>query len=343
MITVGVIGYGYWGPNLARNFNIPGMAKVTAIADPQRECLKRAAESHREAKLTTDCRELLRTARVDVVVIATPLKTHYELAKAALKNGKHVFVEKPFAATVAEAQELIELAERKNLRIMVDHTFLFTPAVAKIKELVDNRLLGRLFYYDSVRVNLGLFQRDTNVLWDLAPHDLSIVDHILGQPPEAMIATGETHLTGHVDVAFLTVYFPGRVVAHININWLSPVKVRTTLIGGEKRMLVWNDLEADEKIRIYDKRAQVKRGKRVYDALVSYRLGDMWAPRLQQGEALTLAARHFVECILANRTPLSDGYAGLRVVRLLEAAEESLRQRGRVVELGEPGRRLRIA
>lgn len=343
MITVGVIGYGYWGPNLARNFNIPGIARVTAIADPRRECLKRAAESHREAKLTTDGRELLRAVRVDVVVIATPLKTHYELAKAALKNGKHVFVEKPFTATVAEAQELIELAERKNLRILVDHTFLFTPAVAKIKELVENGLLGRLFYYDSVRVNLGLFQRDTNVLWDLAPHDLSIVDHLLAEPPEAMIATGETHLNGHTDVAFLTIYFPGRVVAHININWLSPVKVRTTLIGGEKRMLVWNDLEADEKIRIYDKRAQVKRGKGVYDALVSYRLGDMWAPHLQQSEALTLAARHFVECILANRTPLSDGYAGLRVVRLLEAAEESLRQRGKVVEFGKPGRRLRIA
>ncbi len=336
LINVGVVGYGYWGPNVARNFHNPGVSEVTVITDKREDCLQRAQLAHPQAKVTADSREVLESPDIDAVAVVTPVWTHYELAKAALENGKHVFVEKPFTATVAQAEELIELAARKNLQIMVDHTFLFTGAVMKIRQLVDEGILGNLFYYDSMRVNLGLFQHDINVIWDLAPHDLSIMDYVIQKAPEAMVATGEKHLNNHVDVAFLTIYFPDNVVAHINVNWLSPVKVRTTLIGGEKKMVVWNDLEADEKIKIYDKGVSVKNGEGMYNLLVSYRSGDMWAPRVQQTEALKAEISHFMECIASGRPALNDGHAGLRVVRLLEAAEQSLKARGKLVEIEAP-------
>jgi len=259
--------------------------------------------------------------------------THYELAKAALENGKHVFVEKPFTSNTAQAEELIELAAKKNLKIMVDNTFLFTGAVKKIRELLEEGALGKLYYYDSTRVNLGLFQHDINVIWDLAPHDLSIMDYLIKETPEAIVATGQTHLNGFEDVAFMTLYFPDKVIAHINVNWLSPVKVRTTLIGGEKKMLVWNDLEADEKIKIYDRGVQITNRQGLYDLLVNYRSGDMWAPQLEQVEALRQELAYFVDCISNDQTPMNDGNAGLRVVKMLEAANESLRHRGALVYL----------
>jgi predicted dehydrogenase len=338
MTKVGIIGYGYWGPNVARNFHQPGLSEVVAITDQRKDCLQRAQQGFPQAKVTSDCKEVLSSPDIDVVAVVTPVWTHYELAKAALGNGKHVFVEKPFTASSEQAEELIELAAKKKLQIMVDHTFLFTGAVRKIRELVDGGVMGNLFYYDAMRVNLGLFQHDINVIWDLAPHDLSIMDYVIQKQPEALVATGEKHLNSHVDVAFLTIYFPGNVVAHINVNWLSPVKVRTTLIGGEKKMLVWNDLEADEKIKVYDKGVTVKNGsKGVYDLLVSYRSGDMWAPRVEQAEALKSEVGHFMECIASGRAPINDGLAGLRVVRLLEAAEESLKERGKLIKIA--GRR----
>ncbi len=339
MIKVGVIGYGYWGPNVARNFNHSGVSEVVAISDKRPDCLKRAQEAFPQAKITKDCQELLTAPDIDVIAVVTPVWTHFELAKAALQNGKHIFVEKPFTANTAQAEELIELAARKKLQIMVDHTFLFTGAVRKIRQLVDEGVMGKLFYYDSTRVNLGLFQHDINVIWDLAPHDLSIMDYVIQKEPQAVVATGEKHLNSHVDVAFITIYFPDNVLAHINVNWLSPVKVRTTLIGGEKKMLVWNDLEADEKIKVYDKGVTVTNGtKGVYDLLVSYRSGDMWAPRVEQTEALKCETRHFMDCISSNRTSINDGVAGLRVVQLLEAAEKSLKERGKLVELNRPFR-----
>ena len=336
MIKVGVIGYGYWGPNVARNFNLPGVSQVIAIADKSEKSQKRAAEAFPHVKVVSDTQEILNNTEIDVVAVVTPVWTHFELAKAALNHGKHVFVEKPFPASVAQAEELIELAARKHLQIMVDHTFLFTGAVRKIRQLVDEGTLGKLFYYDSMRVNLGLFQHDINVVWDLAPHDLSIMDHVIQKEPEAIVATGERHLNNLVDIAFLTIYFPGNVVAHINVNWLSPVKVRTTLIGGEKKMVVWNDLEADEKIKIYDKGVSVKNGEGMYNLLVSYRSGDMWAPKVEQTEALKAEVNHFMDCISANRAPVNDGHAGLRVVRLLEAAEKSLNDRGSLVQIDSP-------
>jgi predicted dehydrogenase len=334
MIRVGIIGYGYWGPNVARNFNHAGVSEVVAISDTRTDCLNRAKQGFPQVRLTRDSQEILTATDIDVIAVVTPVWTHYELAKAALSNGKHIFVEKPFTSSTAQAEELIEIAARKKLQIMVDHTFLFTGAVRKIRQLVDEGVMGNLFYYDSMRVNLGLFQHDINVIWDLAPHDLAIMDYVIQKQPDALVATGEKHLNSHVDVAFLTIYFPDAVVAHINVNWLSPVKVRTTLIGGEKKMLVWNDLEADEKIKVYDKGVSVKGGsKGVYDLLVSYRSGDMWAPRVEQTEALRCETSHFMECISSNRPGINDGAAGLRVVRLLEAAEQSLKERGKLIKL----------
>jgi predicted dehydrogenase len=250
-----------------------------------------------------------------------------------LENGKHVFVEKPFTCNTAQGEELIALGRQKNLRIMVDHTFLFTGAVKKIRQLLDEGSLGKLYYYDSTRVNLGLFQHDVNVLWDLAVHDLSIMDHLIKASPEAIVATGQTHLNGYEDVAFMTLYFPDKVIAHINVNWLSPVKVRTTLIGGEKRMLVWNDLEADEKVKVYDKGVDITNREGLYELLVNYRSGDMWAPQLEQVEALRKELSYFVDCIVSGQQPFNDGCAGLRVVKMLEAASDSLRERGALIYL----------
>ena len=250
MIRVGVIGYGYWGPNIVRNLHGLDNTRVEMVCDKSPAALAHARKSYPGLATTSDPCEVLRSPQIDAVAVITPVWTHYELAKAALENGKHVFVEKPFTSSAVQAEELIELAARKKLTIMVDHTFLFTGAVRKIRELVDRGDLGDLYYYDSTRVNLGLFQHDINVIWDLAPHDLSIMDFLIDARPEAISATGQKHLNGHEDVAFITVYFPGRLIAHINVNWLSPVKVRTTLIGGQKKMLVWNDLVADEKVRV---------------------------------------------------------------------------------------------
>jgi len=330
---VGVIGYGYWGPNVVRNLRGLENCQLIAISDKNPVALRRAGKIYTGVELTTDPSELLTSPKIDVVAVVTPVWTHFELAKAALQNGKHVFVEKPFTSTAQQAEELIELAERNRLKIMVDHTFLFTGAVKKIRELVEDGTLGDLYYYDSTRVNLGLFQHDVNVVWDLAPHDLSIMDYIIREKPEAVVATGGKHLNGLVDVAFITVYFPRNVIAHINVNWLSPVKVRTTLIGGEKKMLVWNDLEVDEKIKVYDKGIQITNGQGVYDLLVSYRSGDVWAPRVEQTEALKAELEYFTDCILNDRMPFNDGAAGRRVVRILEAADCSLSEKGKIIAL----------
>src|SRR5664280_2259142 len=333
MISFGVIGYGYWGPNIVRNLDSLEKASVSVVSDKLPAARARAQKAHHEIRVTADASDVISSTEIDAVAIITPVWTHFELAKAALENGKHVFVEKPFTTTSAQAEVLIDLAARKNLKIMVDHTFLFTGAVRKIKQLLQENILGKLYYYDSTRVNLGLFQHDVNVIWDLAPHDLAIMDYLIGETPEAVVATGQSHLNGYEDVAFMTLYFPNRVIAHINVNWLSPVKVRTTLIGGEKKMLVWNDLEADEKIRIYDKGVNVTSKEGVYNLLVSYRSGDMWAPQVEQLEALRAELGYFVRCIQQDETPFNDGLSGLRVVTMLVAASESQRHRAALVYL----------
>ncbi len=332
-MNFGVIGYGYWGPNIVRNLMSLDGSEVKAIADLSPNAQARARKAYPGVKITPDAMEVISSPDIDVVAIVSPVWTHYDLAKASLEHGKHVFVEKPFTSTAAQGEELVNLAKQKNLRIMVDHTFLFTGAVRTIGRLMEEGALGKLYYYDSTRVNLGLFQHDINVLWDLAPHDLSIMDYLIKATPEAIVATGEGHLNGHEDVAYMTLYFPDKIIAHINVNWLSPVKVRTTLIGGEKRMIVWNDLEADEKVKVYNKGVKITSEEGVYQLLVSYRSGDMWSPQLEQVEALRQELGYFVECISTGQEPFNDGEAGLRVVRMLEAASESLKRKGAFVRL----------
>ena len=332
-VKVGVIGYGYWGPNVVRNLQSLTGAEVSAVCDKSSVSRKKAHKNCSGIYVTPDSTELVTSPELDAVAIITPVWTHFDLAKSALENGKHIFIEKPFTSTVAQAEQLINLAERNNLKIMVDHTFLFTGAVKKIKQLLQEGNLGKLYYYDSTRVNLGLFQHDVNVIWDLAPHDLAIMDYLIDQKPEALVATGQPHLNGLEDIAFITLYFPDKVIAHINVNWLSPVKVRMTLIGGEKKMLVWNDLEADEKIKVYDRGVEIFSREGVYDLLVNYRSGDMWAPQLEQVEALRQELAHFIDCIVNDRVPLNDGAAGYRVVKVLQAADKSIRKRGSLVYL----------
>jgi len=333
VLRVGVIGYGYWGPNVVRNFHAQEHSCVEMVCDQRPDALAKAARTHPNLEMINDVNALIRSPRIDVVAVVTPVWTHFELAMAALQNGKHVFVEKPFTLTSAQAEALIEVAERKHLKIMVDHTFLFTGAVRKIKQLVDAQELGDLYYYDTMRVNLGLFQHDVNVIWDLAPHDLAIMDYLLAAPAEAVVATGQKHVNSVEDVAFITIYYPGKLIAHVNVNWLSPVKVRTTLLGGNKKMLIWNDLESDEKIRVYDRGVDLTTREGVYDLLVSYRSGDMWAPQLEKTEALSLEIAQFNRSILDNCPVINDGHAGLRVVRILEAADHSVANRGVEVKL----------
>ncbi len=333
MLKVGVIGYGYWGPNIVRNFYGLDGVKVVSICDRDQTALDKVRRVYPDITLCNDCNDIMTSPDIDVIAIVTPVTAHYELAKKSLENGKHVFVEKPFTHTAAEAEELIELADRKNLKIMVDHTFLFTGAVRKIKEIIDAGELGDIYYYDSTRINLGLFQHDVNVVWDLAPHDFSIMDHVINEKPVAVSACGKSHVYGYEDVAYITVFFSNNMIAHFNVNWMSPVKVRSTLIGGEKKMLAWNDVNVDEKIKVYDKGVKVQSKEGIYDLLVSYRTGDIWAPKVEQAEALKLETEYFVDCIQNNKDPFNDGHAGLRVVKLLNACDESLKNNGQQIKL----------
>jgi predicted dehydrogenase len=332
MINMGIIGYGYWGPNIVRNFATANGSHVAMVCDLNHDLLKKVKRNYPQMRVTPDCNELIEDPGVDAVVIATPAFTHFGLAKKALEAGKHIFVEKPFTYTIPEAEELIELAEINKLKIMVDHTFLYTGAVRKIKQLIDDNVLGEIYYFDSIRVNLGLFQHDINVVWDLAPHDIAIMDHVIGERPLAVVATGAGHFDrGLEDIAYLTFFYSRNTIAHINVNWLSPVKVRTTLIGGQKKMLVWNDLEPDEKIKIYDKGVEVVTKEGEYNLLVDYRSGDMWAPKIEQTEALSLMAEAFVNYIENGGTIVNDGVAGMNVVKMLVASDKSLRNKGETV------------
>jgi predicted dehydrogenase len=272
---------------------------------------------------------------LDAILIATPVSTHFELARKALQAGKHVWVEKPLTTSVEQGVRLVEQAEKSGKILMVDHTFVYTGAVRKIKELIDAQILGELFYFDSVRVNLGLFQHDINVLWDLAVHDLSIMDFLLGAKPCAVAATGIAHIAGQTEnVAYLTCFFENRIIAHIHVNWLAPVKIRRTLIGGSQKMIVYDDLESSEKVKVYDKGITIQNDpEKIYHILVGYRTGDMWSPQVESAEALRVEAKHFIECIRSGCTPITDGKVGLRVVEILEAATESMKDRGRPVEI----------
>ncbi len=348
MIGIGIIGYGYWGPNLVRNcFETPG-ARVVAVSDLRPERLNLAQSRYPGIKTTVDYRDLFSDPAIDAIIVATPVSTHFDLALQALRSGKHVLVEKPLVAKVDEGLRLLDEAARRQRVLMVDHTFVYTGAVRKIKEIVAAGDLGPIYYYDSVRVNLGIFQRDVNVLWDLAVHDLAIMDYVLDARPCAVSAIGVAHVGKMEDLAYLTCLFDNRSVAHIHVSWLAPVKVRRTLIGGGRQMIVYDDLEPSEKVKVYDRGVTVGddqgngngnrngngNGSGVYELLVGYRAGDMWAPRLSTTEALSNEMQHFVRCIERNQEPNTSGQVGLRVVHILETAERSVREQGRPIELG---------
>jgi len=334
MIGIGVIGYGYWGPNLVRNFAEATGARVVSVSDSRAERLALVNKRYPGVKTTTNADEVINDPAVDAVVIATPVATHYTLVKQALQNNRHVLVTKPLTDAVAYAQELVELAEKKQRVLMLDHTFLYKGAVRTIKDMVRAGKLGDLYYYDSVRVNLGLFQHDVNVLWDLAVHDLSIMDYILGVQPREISAAGIAHVNGRPeDIAYLTCFFEQNLIAHLHVNWLAPVKVRKTLIGGSKQMIVYDDLELDAPLKIFDKGIDISSSEGIYQALVSYRTGDMWAPQVDGREALANEAAHFIDCVTNNKRPLTDGESGVRMVRILEAANESLAAHGRPVAI----------
>ncbi|MBN1269869.1 MAG: Gfo/Idh/MocA family oxidoreductase [Kiritimatiellae bacterium] len=335
MIGIGVIGYGYWGPNLVRNLVECDGASVVAVCDRLAAPLGRAKARYPSVATYTDYREMLRDSSIDAVAIATPVSTHFEIAMEALGSGRHVLVEKPLAASTAEVKMLIEEAERRRLVLMVDHTFVYTGAVRRIRKLIEAGDLGEIYYYDSVRVNLGLFQHDVNVIWDLAVHDLSIMDHVLSEKPTAVSATGMSHLPGGPEnTAYITLFFRSNLIAHVHVNWLAPVKVRRTLVGGSKKMIVYDDLEPSEKVKVYDRGVTVNaQAEDTYRLLVGYRAGDMWAPQIDLAEALSTEVAHFVACVEGGEAPTTGGDAGLRVVRVLEAATRSMAKRGELVEL----------
>ena len=335
MINVGVIGYGYWGPNLVRNFSETPGARVGWVADVRRERLDVVTARYPGIRVTTDYRDILADRTVNAVAIATPVSAHFELGMAALKAGKHVLIEKPMAASSEDAERLVAEADARGCTLMVDHTFVFTPAVQKMRELVHAGELGDIYYYDSVRINLGLFQHDVNVLWDLAVHDIAIMDYVLDRHPVMVSATGLAHVPRRAEnIAYMTMFFEGNLIGHVHANWLAPVKVRRTLVGGSRRMVIFDDLEPSEKIKIYDRGISVSpSGENLYEMMIGYRTGDMWAPQLQIREALQAEAAHFVECISSGCKPLTDGAAGLRVVRLLETASRSMKAHGAVMSI----------
>lgn len=337
MINIGIIGHGYWGPKLLRNFDAIEGCRVVGVADTLESRLVPLRQTHAGIHMTTTTSELLDRDDLDAVAIATPVATHYELAREALEKGKHVLIEKPMTRTVEEARSLIELAEKGGLKLMVDHTFVYTGAVRRMREFIDSGELGDLYYFDSVRVNLGLFQHDVNVIWDLAPHDFSIMSYLVDEAPVSVSAVGASHIA-YADppienIAYVTVHFDSGLIAHFHVNWLTPVKVRKMLIGGSKKMIVFDDLEPDEKVKLYDKGVAIDSAEAAYEALVQYRIGDAYMPVIPRHEALNVECRHFLDCIETDATPLTDGHAGLDVVRLLEATDRSLAKGGAPVDL----------
>lgn len=335
MINVGVIGCGYWGPNVIRNFQELKETKVSAVCDLNKSQLKYIKDKYPAIKTTTRYGEILRDRKIDAVAVITPVETHFELGKEALRHGKHLFIEKPMTRTSEQARQLTDLAHKKKKVLIVDHTFIYTGAVRKMKEIIQKSQLGRIYYFDSVRVNLGLFQHDVNVIWDLAPHDISIMDYLIEDTPVSVSATGVCHVNSGIEnIAYITARFKRNLIAHFHVNWMAPVKVRLILVGGSKKMIVYDDMESSEKIKIYDKGVVVTRDRRsIYNALIDYRVGDMRAPHLNQTEALKLECADFAQCILKGVQPINDGHAGLRVVRVLEAAQRSLENRGKEIKL----------
>jgi predicted dehydrogenase len=331
MVNTAVIGCGYWGPNLLRNFMICPDTNLVWACDLDEERMNKTLAAYPTIKRTTKISEILDDPGVDAIAIATPVATHYPIAREALQHGKHVLIEKPLAASVEQGRRLVELAAEKNLRLMCDHTFCYTGAVKKIKEVIASGDLGEILYYDSIRINLGLFQSDVNVIWDLATHDLAIVDFLIPEKPIQVSAHGTSHAGNNIEnIAYVTLTYPSKMIAHFHVNWLSPVKIRKTLIGGSKKMIEWNDLVPAEKVKIYDKGIELNTLEQEEKSrlLVSYRSGDIYSPRVDNTEALALVVQEFADSIQEGRAPLTDGESALRVLRVLEAAERSIKADG---------------
>ncbi len=335
MIRIGIVGYGYWGPNLARAVADSGVASVEGIADLSAAALERAARRHPSTRLVNNWSELVADPKVDAVMVATPVHAHYDIALAALRAGKHVLVEKPMTDQVATSARLIEEAARRKLVLMVDHTFVYTGAVRTIANLVESGEIGNIYYYDSTRVNLGLFQRDVSVIWDLAVHDFSIMDHLLPARPVAISASGAGFVPGSPEnMAHLSVFYEDGAMAHLNVNWLAPVKIRQTLIGGSRRMVIYDDMETSEKVRVYDRGVSLTSVQKAsHEQLISYRIGDMFAPAISAKEALLTEVEEFARCVETAARPLTDGESGLRVVEMLTSATRSMALRGQPVDL----------
>ena len=337
-VGVAVVGCGYWGPNMVRNFWECDETELRWVCDLVPERLSNIKKRYPAVQLTNRLEDVLADSQVEAVCIATPSHTHYDLARQVLESGRHVLVEKPLCDSSDKVQRLMDLADQRGKILMVDHTFLYNPAVQTMREILDSGRLGRLLYFDSTRVNLGLFQRDVNVLWDLAVHDLAMMDYLIhDRKPLAISATGIAHVPGQPEnMAYMTCFYEDNLVAHIHANWLAPVKLRRTLLGGEKQMIVYDDLEPSERVKVYDKGITVTDEKEIHKLLISYRSGDCWCPKVPPGETLENEVRHFAECIRAGSKPLSDGIAGLRVVKMIEAGSLSIQQRGAPVELDLP-------
>ena len=334
MIKAGIIGYGYWGPNLLRNFSSAENCTVTHLADLRPERLQVAKRSYPNLQTTENISKLIRNPDVDAIIIATPVFTHFPLAKQALEAGKHVMLEKPMASSLAECEELINLAEGKGKLLMVDHTFLYTGAVRKMRDMIDAGEIGNIEYFDSTRINLGLFQPDVNVLWDLAPHDISILNFLVKDKPYSVQATGKSHTAnGLENIAYMTVNYQSKLIAHFNCSWTSPVKLRNILIGGDKKMLLFNDMEPTEKIKVYETGYTVKTDEEKQRIAVDYRAGDIYVPKIATKEALAELAADFVQGILKKRAPVSSAKLGMDVVRILEAAQKSIKQQGKEILL----------
>jgi predicted dehydrogenase len=332
-MNVGVIGLGYWGPNIVRNFLGNKDVKKVIACDQKQERLKFIQQKFPTVKVVDDVAAFY-NGSVDIIAIATPVQTHFALAKKALEAGKHIWVEKPFTLFADEARTLIDLADKKRLKIFVDHTFIYTGAVRKMKELVDKGELGDISYFDSVRINLGLFQHDVNVVWDLAPHDLSIMKYVLNEKKIiAISAHGIANYYDQENIAHISVYLENNCYAHFHVNWTSPVKIRRTIIGGRKRMLVFDDLLSTEKLKVYDSSVQLNSSENINDALAQYRIGDMYSPKLKEVEALSEGVKEFISSIQENRKPLTSGEDGLEIVQLLEASEKSIKNNGMLVKL----------
>ncbi len=333
-MKIGIIGLGYWGPNLVRNFLAQKQVDKVVACDEKEERIELSKSKFPNVQFLRDYKSLL-ASDLDAIVIATPVDTHYKLAKEVLESGKHVWVEKPFTSSTSQAEELIKLASSKNLKIFVDHSYLYTGAVKKIKELIDKGELGEIIYFDSVRINLGLFQHDVNVIWDLAPHDLSIMKYVLkDKKAVGVTACGVSNYYEVENLAQLSILFQDNsCFAHFHVNWTSPVKIRKIIIAGKKKMLVFDDLENLEKIKIYDCGVDITSTEILHNALVQYRTGDMYSPKIEQTEALSCAAKEFINCIIENREPLTSGTDGLDVVRILEASDKSIKNKGMLVNL----------